>query len=140
LKFEYDPAAKRFRACFRLAKRFSGPPGYAHGGIIAAILDEAMAKLNRIRQVTALTSEIAVRYLRPVPLGVPLEAESHELRVRGRNHFYAAEIRNPEGRVLATGRGKFVAIDPERFRNRSARPSRSGSSKPDKPGRQEAAR
>jgi len=111
LKFTYDEAGKRFVCRFRLSRRYWGPPKHAHGGIIATILDEAMGKVNKIRHVIALTSEMQVRYLKPVPLGQPLIVESRELRVRGREHINVAEIRNGKGDVLATSRGKFIAID-----------------------------
>ncbi len=114
LKFRYDEAGKRFVCKFRLTRRYAGPPGYAHGGIIATILDEAMAKLNKPRQVLAVTSKMEVRYLRPVPLGRPLTVESREVRVRGREHIYAAEIRDGAGQALATSRGKFIKVDPGR--------------------------
>jgi uncharacterized protein (TIGR00369 family) len=100
---------------FRLGKRYTGPPGHAHGGIIATILDEAMGKVNKLRQVVALTSEIRVNYLKPVPLNKPLRVESRELRVRGRRHINMAEILNGSDEVLARGRGTFVAIDPDRM-------------------------
>ena len=112
LRFIYDEAGKRFVCRFRLSRRYWGPPKHAHGGIIATILDEAMGKVNKIRHVIALTSEMQVRYLKPVPLGKPLVVEGRELRVRGREHINVAEIRNEAGEVLATSRGKFIAIDP----------------------------
>ncbi len=115
LKFIYDEERKCFTCNFRLSKRFTGPPGYCHGGIIATILDDAMGKLNKLRQVLAVTAELKVNYLRPVPLNVPLRAESRELRVRGRRHFHLAEIMNADGKVLARGRGLFIAIDPGRL-------------------------
>src|SRR5205814_2309593 len=100
LKFSYDEARKHFLCRFRLSKRFTGPPGHAHGGIIATILDEAMGKVNKIHNVIALTSEISVQYLKPVPLGKPLRVESHEVSVRGRRHINAAAILNQRGVVL----------------------------------------
>jgi uncharacterized protein (TIGR00369 family) len=115
LKFVYDSKRKCFVCRFRLDKRFTGPPGHCHGGIIAAILDDAMGKVNRRRHVVALTSQMTVNYLRPVPLNKPLRVESRELRVRGRRHFHGAEILNRQGAVLARGQGTFIAIDPERF-------------------------
>src|SRR6478736_10017427 len=72
LKFAFDPGRKRFISKFRLSKRFNGPPGHCHGGIIATILDDAMGKVNKLRHVVALTSEIKVNYLKPVPLNKPL--------------------------------------------------------------------
>jgi uncharacterized protein (TIGR00369 family) len=115
LKFTLDEARKTFVCRFNLPPRYVGPPGHAHGGIIATILDEAMGKVNKLRQVIALTREMKVEYLKPVPLGKPLVVEGHEKYVRGREHINVAEIRNQKGEVLARSRGKFVAIDPEKM-------------------------
>jgi hypothetical protein len=68
LRFNYDERGGRFTARIRLKRQFAGPPGHAHGGIIATILDEAMSKLNKPNGITAVTSEMTVNYLRPVPL------------------------------------------------------------------------
>jgi hypothetical protein len=58
LKFTFDQQRRMFVCRFRLDERYTGPPGHCHGGIIATILDEAMGKVNKIRQVIALTSKI----------------------------------------------------------------------------------
>ncbi len=112
LKFHLDETGRRFVARFRLARRFTGPPGHAHGGIIAAILDEAMGKVNKLRSVVAMTREMKVDYLKPVPLHRWLSAEAWEVRVRGREHTNAAAIKTERGEILAHSTGKFVAIDP----------------------------
>src|SRR2546429_6933658 len=114
LKFALDRERKHFVSNFRLSKRFTGPPGYCHGGIIATILDDAMSKLNKLRDVIAATSQLKVEYLKPVPLRTPLRVESRELTKRGRRLIHRAEILNQEGRVLARGRGVFVIIDANR--------------------------
>src|SRR5208282_5547740 len=46
---------------------FEGPVGYLHGGIIATLLDEAMSKAVRASGRTAMTRQMEVEYLRPVP-------------------------------------------------------------------------
>ncbi len=115
LKFTYDEERNRFVCRLRLGKRYTGPPGHAHGGIIATILDEAMGKVNKLRHVIALTSRITVDYLQPVPLKQPLLVESREVRVRGRRHVNQAEIMNQKGEVLARSRGLFIAIDPQKM-------------------------
>ncbi len=111
LVFYLDEKRRSFVSRFKLAKRYVGPPGHAHGGIIATILDEAMGKANKLRHVIALTREMKVEYLRPVPLGKTLIAEGRTRSVRGRVHHNVAEIRNEAGEVLARSTGKFVAID-----------------------------
>ena len=115
LRFLYDEDRGCFVCRFRLGKRYTGPPGHCHGGIIATILDEAMGKVNKLRRVIALTSEITVRYLKPVPLHTPLRVEGKEVSVHGRQHINMAEIMNEKGEVLARSRGTFIAIDPEKM-------------------------
>ena len=115
LRFSYDEETKRFVSRFRLGRRYTGPPGHAHGGVIATILDEAMGKVNKIHNVVALTSEISVQYLKPVPLNKPLRVEARGVSVRGRRHINAAEILNQRGEMLASSRGTFIAIDPHRM-------------------------
>jgi len=115
LRFTYDEERDVFVCRFRLGKRYTGPPGHAHGGIIATILDEAMGKVNKLRHVVALTSTITIDYLKPVPLNKPLRVESWEVRVRARYHTNAAEILNQKGDVLARSKGLFIAIDPHKM-------------------------
>lgn len=112
LKFTLDEERQTFVCRFRLSKRYTGPPGHCHGGIIATILDDAMGKVNKLRHVIALTKEMTVEYIRPVPLHKPLRVEGREVAVRGRQHINMAEIMNEKGEVLARSKGIFIAIDP----------------------------
>jgi uncharacterized protein (TIGR00369 family) len=114
LKFFTDETG-RVLSRVKVPKRFEGPPGYMHGGAIATLMDEAMSKANRARGVTAMTRQMEVEYLRPVPLGVPLLLEGRLTSVDGRKHFCEAEVTNAEGRVLAKAKGLFLAIDPEKI-------------------------
>src|ERR1700676_2009537 len=115
LKFTLDEARQTFVCKFRLSKRYTVPPGHCHGGIIATILDDAMGKVNKLRHVIALTKEMTVEYLKPVPLHKPLLVQGREIEVRGTQHINSAEILDEKGEVLARSRGVFIAIDPERM-------------------------
>ena len=138
LKFVLDETGKRFLCRFRLPHRYLGPPGHAHGGIIATILDEAMGKVNKLRHVIALTKEMKVEYLKPVPLGPPLVAEGRERYVRGRVHVNLGEIRNARGEVLARSQGKFIAIDAEKMFRRFVKRAADGTaSVPPQPAKQQ---
>src|SRR5437660_12266473 len=94
LKFVFDEGRDRFVCHFKLSRKYTGPPGHAHGGIIATILDEAMGKVNKFRNVLALTGSMEIKYLKPVPLGQPLTVISSEQSVDGRRHPNMAEIKN----------------------------------------------
>ena len=112
LRFHYDKKHARVTCRVRLDARFAGPPGYAHGGIIATLLDEIMAKLNRLHGVTSVTGHLAVDYLRPVPLGRAIRLEAVETRVNGRRRFRNAEISSERGEILVRGHAIFITVDP----------------------------
>ena len=112
LKFVYHPERHSMMAKLRLRSRYMGPPGHAHGGVIATVLDEAMGKVMKIHDVIALTSRMEVQFLKPVPLNQPLIAEGKPKSHRGRRYWTIAEIRNQQGDVLARSKGLFVQIDP----------------------------
>ncbi len=115
LQFSLDEAARKAICHFTLAQRYTGPPGHSHGGIIATILDEAMGKVNKFRNVLALTKSMQVEYLKPVPLNKPLTVTGYEQSVEGRKHINVAEISNEAGVILARSTGTFIAIDPAKM-------------------------
>src|ERR1017187_513362 len=55
LEFHLDETRHRFVCHFTLPDRFEGPPSHSHGGIIATILDEAMGKVSKLRNIIAVT-------------------------------------------------------------------------------------
>ena len=74
-----------------------------------------MGKVNKLREVVAVTKEMTVEYVKPVPLEKPLRVEGREVSVHGRQHINMAEIFNEAGEVLARSKGIFIAIDPEKM-------------------------
>jgi uncharacterized protein (TIGR00369 family) len=130
LTFEQDDAAQRIRGRFRLGEEYCGGRGFVHGGIIATLLDEAMAKVSRFGQVRAVTAELVIEYLKFVPVDEDLLVEAHEVEKEGRVHRRIGEIRNQEGEVLARGRGRFIEIDSSQA---GARRTGDGSSREPRP-------
>ena len=94
---------------------FEGPHGYLHGGILATLLDEAMSKAVRALGVTAMTRQMEVEYLRPVPSATPIRIEGHVTRNEGRKHWAEARILNEKAVTLATGKGLFVEVRASRM-------------------------
>lgn len=92
--------------------RYAGPPGAAHGGIVAAYLDEVMAgaALHASGRV-CVTGELTVRYLRPTPVETPLLGRGRLVGEAGRWLELEGSLETfPEGTVVATGRARFVPI------------------------------
>ena len=126
LTFEQDDATRRIRGAFRLGAEYQGGGGFIHGGIIALVLDEAMGKVNRFRGVRAVTAELTIEYIRPIPVDEDLVIEAHEVEKDGRSLHYVGEIANRAGKVLARGKGRFVEIDPDKFKIERSEVSASG--------------
>jgi acyl-coenzyme A thioesterase PaaI-like protein len=95
-----------------IAATYAGPPGAAHGGIVAACLDEVLAgAVLRTTGRVAVTGELAVRYVNPVPVEVPLIGRGRLVADSGRYVDVEGSLEEFEtGRVVATGRGRFYPI------------------------------
>ena len=107
-----DPAAVTATAKVNLTRNHEGPPGHIHGGIIATLMDEAMSKLNRPLGVIAMTRHMEVDFLRPSPLHRELVLTGHHIRRDGRKLFHEADLKLPDGTVLARAKGIFIVLDP----------------------------
>lgn len=55
-----------------ISRQYEGPPGAAHGGIVAAYLDEVLAAtVLRVTGRLGVTGELTIRYMKPVPTETP---------------------------------------------------------------------
>jgi uncharacterized protein (TIGR00369 family) len=99
----YDDGADEVWADFVIQPNHQGFPGVAHGGIVAAILDEVGSRVMMIGDGMRLgmTAKLDIRYRQPVPIEQPLRAVARRVRDRGRLVSAHAEVRNAGGEVLA---------------------------------------
>src|SRR5580698_2569245 len=111
LKFVVDEH-EQISCTARIPRRFQGPPGHVHGGVIATLLDEAMSKANRQFGVVAMTRQMEIEYLKPVPLSTPIHITGRHLSASGRKHHCEAEITDSNGLTLARGKALFIAVNP----------------------------
>ena len=110
LTFELDQDARRVIGKFTLGPRYGGGAGFAHGGIIAVLLDEAMGKISKLADERAVTAELNIEYRKPVPVHAEIIVSGWQESEKGRNRFRVAEIHDAHGNLLARGRGRFVVV------------------------------
>jgi acyl-coenzyme A thioesterase PaaI-like protein len=115
LPFELDLDERQTRGRFTLGKNYAGGGGFAHGGIIAVVLDEAMGKLSKLTEERAVTAEMSVEYKKPVPVNREISVVGWQEEEKGRNRFRVAEIRDSRGELLARGKARFVVVNEEHF-------------------------
>jgi acyl-coenzyme A thioesterase PaaI-like protein len=97
-----------------LGPAFEGAPGRAHGGTVAALLDEVMGFVLSIHATPAYTGRLTVTYRTPTPLGVELAMRAWLRSRHGRKLRITAEA-HQGSTLVAQAEGLFVAVEPERF-------------------------
>jgi uncharacterized protein (TIGR00369 family) len=114
LDWSLDDAGKA-RARFLPARRHQGWQGVLHGGIIAALLDEAMAQCAKRTGRDAVTASLSIRYRKPAPIGATLIAEAWIAGERGRVLQFEALVRGEGNETCyATAQGTCVRLTPAR--------------------------
>ncbi len=108
-------AGDRIGTRVRFDARHQGAPAYAHGGAVAAVLDDAMGYVSFLVQRIFVTAHLGVDYRRPVLLGADYDVVAWCEGVDGRKLQLASELRDDDG-VVAESRGLFIAVDVEHFR------------------------
>jgi acyl-coenzyme A thioesterase PaaI-like protein len=83
---------------FFVKQDHQGPPGFAHGGVIAAALDEAMALAHHAEGRDVRTRRLEVDYLAPVPVGVFVDVGATA----------AGATATVDGKVVAEARADFA--------------------------------
>ena len=69
---------------FFVKQDHQGPPGFAHGGVLAAALDEAMALLLFDEGSVAMTARLEVDLRAPAPVGAFVVVSARVARSEGR--------------------------------------------------------
>jgi uncharacterized protein (TIGR00369 family) len=95
---------------FFVKQDHQGPPGYAHGGVIATALDEAMSLLVHQRGQLALTARLELDLLAPAPVGAYVLVKADVSEVEGRRIELEAVASDEDGKALGKARGTFVEV------------------------------
>ena len=108
-------------ADFQPREEHQGFPGVIHGGIVAALLDEALGRTSLLgnNQEWTMTGRLEVRYRRYVPYGPLLRARARPGKLRGRllQATGILALADDESTILAEAQGTFMALSPEMLDN-----------------------
>ncbi len=108
--FERDAGADEVVARIVLAPEYQGWRGIAHGGIVMALLDEAMAHAAGYAGHRGVTANVNVRFRKPVPLEKPIEVRGRVTWQRRNVLGVDANVLDGTGKVLAHAEGSFVSL------------------------------
>jgi acyl-coenzyme A thioesterase PaaI-like protein len=107
---------------FEFAPRFEGGPAVAHGGAIAAFMDDLLGFVMMAHQRPAVTARLQIHYLLPVPLGLIVRGEAWLAATEGRRLFAEGVGTAPDGRRLFEADGLFFEVGFEHFSAREYHP------------------
>lgn len=111
LKLEFDSSSGRTVSEFVLHKKFQGYENIVHGGIVAAILDEAAIHAAMSEGLSPVTAELTVRYKQPVIVDHPLLVEAELTRTGPRIIEASSRISDrTTGAVLAEATAKLIPL------------------------------
>jgi acyl-coenzyme A thioesterase PaaI-like protein len=96
---------------------YEGPPGHAHGGFVAAALDELLGLTLVAQHVPGMTGRLTVHYRRPTPLHKPLTLVGEVVRVDGRKAYVEGRILDGDT-VCSEAEGLFLTVDFETMARR----------------------
>ncbi len=106
----YSESETKVIAHFTPRDEHQGFPGVLHGGIISALLDETIGRLLTPKDRWAMTAELNVRFLAPVPIGRPLTVEGELTRLRSRTLEGHGRVLLDDGAVAATAEAKYYIL------------------------------
>jgi len=109
LHFELAGDAEGVVARATLASRYQGWRGIAHGGIVMALLDEAMAHAAGFAGHRGVTATVNVRFRKPVPLERPVVVRGRVTWQRRNVLGVEGDVFDDSGNLLAHAEGSFVS-------------------------------
>jgi len=99
----YDDGENQVISDYTVSEDYQGYPGIVHGGIVAAMLDEAVGRVAMIgdHHHFMMSVKLEVKYRHPVPTQTPLKIIGRIVKLRGRLGKAVGEVRLPDGTLVA---------------------------------------
>lgn len=93
-----------------------GPPGHAHGGSMAAVLDEALGSSCWIAGHPVVAAELHTSFHAMLPLDRVYTVEAWVERVEGRKVYTCGHIIDEDGKRYTSATGLFISMTTDHFR------------------------
>ena len=97
----HDDGQELVTSEYSVPDKYQGYPGIVHGGVLAAMLDEVVARVSMIGDPHhfMMSVRLEILYRNPVPVNTPLRIEGRIIRLRGRLGKAEGKIYLPDGTI-----------------------------------------
>lgn len=110
LQLQFALEGQRIFTVWTPDDRHAGFPGFAHGGLVGAVLDDAMGRFAALHRRFLVTARLEVRYRDGAPLHVPLRVEGWAARMQRRALHAQGRALLPDGGVVAEATGTYLPL------------------------------
>jgi len=127
-----DPDGNRLRAKYFIREKDShiighvwfgpgseGPPGFAHGGSISAVLDESMGAASWLNGHVAVAARLTTEFKEMIPLDTHTMLEAWVENIEGKKVSIRAILSSFDGKPYAEAESLFIAVSMDKFENYS---------------------
>lgn len=114
----YETNTNELITIFKPGQEHQGYPGRLHGGIAAAILDEAIGRninVGRDDELWGVTLDFSIKFKRPIPLDVEIKAVTKLTEENKRIFKGTGKIVLSDGKIAATAEGKYLKLPIEKI-------------------------
>lgn len=112
LRLRVDSDLGQSSADVKFPEDFQGWAGVVHGGLVAAVLDEALIYAAGAKGHMCVTGEITVRYVKPARIGVAYALKGRFLEDKGRIVLAESFLFDADGQEVAKATGKLFKTKP----------------------------
>ncbi len=111
LDFQYNDETGEVTSETDFSAHFQGWEGVLHGGLISTVLDEIMIKAAAHNGLKCVTVDLNVRFKKPALLKKSFTIKGKVKEAKKRLVLAEASITDSDNVTIATGSGKFIAVD-----------------------------
>ncbi len=107
LQFSY-PAKGEAESRLLVPEWCAGWKGVTHGGFLTMLMDELMAHACNVFAASAVTADMSVKFIKPVPTGSMITIKGSAESPRGRVISTKGLIQAEDGTALAEASARFI--------------------------------
>ncbi len=110
LKLDFGFEGESAYTWFSSLATFEGYQGVIHGGIIATLLDEVMAKIILSKKLVAVTADMNVRYRKSLLTGTKVKVSGEITMQKTRTIHTKAVVQDENGTVYAESTAVYIVV------------------------------
>jgi acyl-coenzyme A thioesterase PaaI-like protein len=110
LKLVFKEEGNSVTAHFQPNRLLQGYEGILHGGVLSALLDASMTHCLFHQGIKAITGDLQVRFLLPVPCSVPVDLAAKLLSSRPPLYYLEADLKY-KGDIYAWAKATFMEME-----------------------------